>query len=1215
MFLIIIDNNIIVKQTINNYYKYKGINIYKNDNYFIELKDGYHFDDNTLKKQIEIKKFSIFHEDELNEINLYFYESNKGINEYTLYENSFFELSNRINSTILNTDKYLDEYYLSLNNNYLETNFDHVLVNHKKYDGSFLNVGDYIEYLGFSFYYFDSFIYLNRFNIKDIHLNNLLINEKLINKSINLPIINNYYDIPKKGLKIDKLNDFNVPRKGNDRKMILQVGPTITMSLAMIMMASINVYNSLLNSGNRLSIASFLIMPITMLISGILWPILSSNSDKSSYKKEYKRLKYEYLEYLKDYDDELNKKIEDYIKEESYYLFNTKDVKERLFYINAKSKEFLKITLGFQKLSLDFNVKYTKDKEIDEFLNRIKYRVENINNVPLYLDINNNKIVTIIKTNEKEEYLKRVLLELSYKYNYNDLKIGIFSKDQSLFKNLYNIPHTLYKNERLTFVSEQELQDINNSKIDKPLVILLNDYTEYKFSNNKIHVIYFSSSKTKILKDSSLIIELNNNSGTLIKNDKTIFNFYDEVINYDKYFKYISMFSNTNYENKEYMFKDVFPNLNIINNYLLNRNGLRADFGIIGKELLSFDIHESKDGPHGLIGGSTGSGKSELIISFLLSLAIRYSPEYLNIILIDYKGGGIKESLSYGSISIPHIIAAINNLETNTFERLIVAIARECKYRQELFKELSIKATTSIMNIDEYLEINKDYGFKSIAHLLIVVDEFAELKKENPTIIKELISFSRIGRSLGIHLILATQRPNGSIDEEIWSNSHFKIALKVHSEKDSEDIIRTKDAAFLTNPGDFYLQVDDNTVKAKSIYSKKDINNNDQYEVSLLDNKLKQIKKKTYRKVNPFLESSYLSKLIIENSNTLNIKRNEFDFEEPKPLTINELKNKYINNNGIILGEKDDYLNAKKGILEYKIDENLLIYSNRNNEVNNIINILNSNRRQTIIISNKKYESDYISDSILYEDDEDINYLFNKLINDSSSNITLLIEDVGSLISFNEDYESEIYQLIRRSNVSNYSLILLTKQSNISFKIINSIKVKIAIDIFDSQDLINIFSIKGKYKGKSYFFEDDLITFIPSVIENINSNGITINNYIDYVPLVIKYEYIRNNLLIGYDNKTRKKIFVNDSEQLLISSYDEETIRIYRLLFIQNTNIKVALYSNELVRSNYQNVLWLGDGISSQRLFYVDKEYELNNELAYLFRANKGRVIRPVNNE
>lgn len=1213
MLLIIKDDNKIEKEVLSAYYKYRGITIYKSSNtYLIDLADEYSFSDNTKSKIVEYKKYTVINENESEPIHLYFYESDNGINSFELYELHDFYLSSN-SETIRNYDQYSEEYYFELCGNTIESNFKELLVNHKKYDGQILKPGSFIEMLGFNIYYYEDFLYMNCFNV-EIKIPRKVVEEKVIDYKKKLPVLKNYYESTKKGLTVNKIRNFEAPRKNNSRKIIFQIGPVITMSLAMIAMASINVYNTYLNNGSKLSIISLLIMPTTMLVSGILWPVIATSSDKRSYKKEYQAAKKEYLDYLKDYENELETRINDYLKEETNYVFNTNDIINRTFYINRKSKEFLNIFIGYQKKSIKFDYELTKDREIDEYLNRINYRLTNINNTPLFLNINNYKRITIISNNEYY-FINRFILELIYKYHYDDIYVALYSRDTKLFNEVFSVPHMFYKQKRLTIIDERQLQDLNSYSLDKPLVLLLNDYSELSFSNSNIHVLYFTNTKTKILKNSDCVIEFNNNTGYYNGKENIAFKYYEEKIDFNKYYSYISLFNSNKASNQIISFKDIYPSINVVNNYINNKIGLKANFATINNDVLAFDLHESKDGPHGLIGGSTGSGKSELIISLLLSLAVNYSPSYLNIILIDYKGGGVKESLSYNNVTIPHIIAAINNLENDTFERLIVSIARECKKRQLLFEELSKLSSSSIMNIDEYLDINKEYHLEVLAHLLIVVDEFAELKKENPEIIKELISFSRIGRSLGIHLILATQRPNGVIDEEIWSNSHFKIALKMHSEKDSQDIIKTKDAAYLNNPGEFYLQEDDNIIKAKSLYAKRDINNNDKFEVCFLDNRLEAIKKKTYKKEKIYLESKYLTSKIIDATSKLGIKQKSFDYIKPEPLLRVSLQEKYTNSNELIMGEIDDYLYAKKGLLEFKLDENILIYSNRNKEINNIINTLSENKYQTIIISNQKYESISISDSLLYQDEEDIRYLFNKLLNDSRNKIKLIIEDINSLLSYDEDYINYLYQLVRRSAVNKYSLVLISKQSNVNFKLLNSIKNRLAIEIYDSQDVVNIFGTKGNYQGKSYFFKDQPTTFIPCIVEDIKTSKTMFNNYIDYLPKDIKYEYTRDHLLIGYDKLSRKHLYISDNDLLLITSYDEEIINKYKYLYIQNSNVKVALYNNELVRENYQNIIWFGDGIYSQRIFYIDKEIEMLNNEAYYYRANKGRIILPVNYE
>ena len=1213
MFLIIIDDNKIIKKTFQKNYKYEGIEI-DVDNSCISLEEGYIFDDYVNKKDLLIKKYKVIDKNN-KEIYLYFYKNDVGLNNYGIYEKTDINMSFNDETNIINKDNYLSDAKLLLINNHLESGFDNTFVNHKKCKETDLYNGDLIELLGFSFYYYDEFLYINSFNV-EIKISKKTIEEKVFKNDVIRPKLINYYETEKKELIIDDINRFEPPRKGNSRKLILQVGPTITMSLAMILMAGISIYNSNLIN-NKLGIIGLLIMPITMLLSGILWPILTSSSESRTYKKEYMRVKKEYIDYLDEYDLNLEKNIKNYLNEEKKYLFDASEIDKKLFYISNKSNEFMKITLGYELKRIDKNIVYTKDNDIDEHLKRIEYRLSHIDNCPLFLDLKNNKRITIINKKTNLLYLlNKYLLELICKYSYDELTIGVYSKNNNDFSNLFSIPHLFINGLRLTLTNERQLQDINNLKLDKPLVLLMLSNTDFVFNNPNIYSILFSFDDASILKESTCIIHYyDDNKGVINKGDIVNFLYYNESIDFNKYYNIISSFNTFNDNNYINSFKYYYDSLNIEDNYTNNVGGLKAEFSVINNELLSFDLHESKDGPHGLIGGSTGSGKSELIISLLLSLTIRYSPEYLNIILIDYKGGGIKESLSFDGQCIPHIIASITNLESGIFERLIVSIDRECKKRQKLFKELSNLMNYPIMNIDEYLDNYKAYNLKPIAHLLIVVDEFAELKKENPIIIKELVSFSRIGRSLGIHLILATQKPSGIIDDEIWSNSHFKIALKVHSTKDSEDIIKNKDAAYLQKPGEFYLQVDNNTIKASSLYSKNDINNDDLYEVGLLDNELKVEKKKIFKRNNSFKEALYYSKKIIETTKSLGINVSKLLFEKPKSLSRDLLINKYGRTSGLVMGEIDDYLNAKNGILSYNLNENLLIYTNRKNEINNILNSLNENKKNTMIVSNKKYRGEYISDSILYEDDNDINYLFKKLVNDSSLNSVLVIEDINTLLSYDEEYLNKIYKLIRRSNVSNYSLILLTSQSNINFKILNSIKNKLAIEIYDKQDLINIFSTKGNYEGKSYYFDDTPITFIPSIIEEYKEKETIVKSYLDSIPNKIPYSHITNNLLIGYDLCERKKIIIKDSDRVLITSLDDSLLVKYHALFIRNTNVKVLLYEDSLITNNYLYIIWLGSGLDKQHIFYVDNNIELDDKEAYMYKNNYGRIIRMVDYE
>lgn len=227
-------------------------------------------------------------------------------------------------------------------------------------------------------------------------------------------------------------------------------------------------------------------------------------------------------------------------------------------------------------------------------------------------------------------------------------------------------------------------------------------------------------------------------------------------------------------------------------------------------EIFTLDLHEKADGPHGLIAGSTGSGKSEFIITFILSMAINYDPKEVQFVLIDYKGGGLAgafENREQG-VSIPHLAGTITNLDTAEMNRTLVSIESELKRRQKKFNEEREKVGESTMDIYKYQRLYREGLIDTpISHLFIVSDEFAELKAQQPDFMAQLVSTARIGRSLGVHLILATQKPSGVVNDQIWSNSRFKICLKVQSKADSMEMLKRPEAASIKETGRFYLQV------------------------------------------------------------------------------------------------------------------------------------------------------------------------------------------------------------------------------------------------------------------------------------------------------------------------------------------------------------------------------------------------------------------------
>ena len=223
---------------------------------------------------------------------------------------------------------------------------------------------------------------------------------------------------------------------------------------------------------------------------------------------------------------------------------------------------------------------------------------------------------------------------------------------------------------------------------------------------------------------------------------------------------------------------------------------LRAPIGKISNtHPLVFDLNDrdGAHGPHGLIGGMTGSGKSEVLKAIILALAVTHHPYDLNFALIDFKGGAAFNELK----GLPHVVGVVTDIESNATyaERVIQALAGEIERRKRILEESRTVFRFGKSHVDEYRKLRVK---KPMPHLVIIFDEFAEFKTRYKEESKKLISIARLGRSLGVHLILATQNIEAAIDPEILQNSTFRICLKVSKAEDSIQMVGIPDAVNLT---------------------------------------------------------------------------------------------------------------------------------------------------------------------------------------------------------------------------------------------------------------------------------------------------------------------------------------------------------------------------------------------------------------------------------
>ncbi len=207
------------------------------------------------------------------------------------------------------------------------------------------------------------------------------------------------------------------------------------------------------------------------------------------------------------------------------------------------------------------------------------------------------------------------------------------------------------------------------------------------------------------------------------------------------------------------------------------------------------EIDLVKDGPHGLLAGTTGAGKSELLRSLVAGLAARVDPEHLNFVLIDYKGGSAFDVCA----NLPHVTGLVTDLDAHLGKRALICLEAELEYREHRLRDAGAS------DIPAYLDLGLE---DPLPRLFIVIDEFAAMAKDMPEFMDALVDIAARGRSLGVHILLATQRPAGVIKDNVRANTNLRMALRVQDVSDSKDVLGDPAAAALprAKPGRGYVR-------------------------------------------------------------------------------------------------------------------------------------------------------------------------------------------------------------------------------------------------------------------------------------------------------------------------------------------------------------------------------------------------------------------------
>lgn len=673
-------------------------------------------------------------------------------------------------------------------------------------------------------------------------------------------------DIEAKTIKID-----SPPQRNNadETPLLLLLGPSVTMGMASLFTAIVMLQYVLQSGGSIMRAMPMLVMSCSMLIGMILWPILQKRYEKKKRTEQEAIRQEKYLNYLQEIGQAIDEECShqsDILHENhlplNLLLARIKQRDRKLWERSVGQNDFLRVRLGIGDLPLKADIKYpekkftVEDDGLQEELYKLAETPHILKQVPVTLAVTEERVSGIIGNREEvADFVKGLIFQLTALHSYDELKLVLLydEHEQERWKFARWLPHVWNDSRDVRFIAANanEVKELS-AYLEKEISVRAAK-DENGLQKQQQHFVVFSMSKelaekaemvNLLLKESknigfylvtlydelknlpkecSTVIELRQGSSKIFDKDDISgqytgfqadrFRREDEeelaiqlanihlaaansAFTLPEMLTFLEMFGVSKIEHLNVLtrWKEHNPTLTLEAPIGVNTTG----------ELFKLDLHEKYHGPHGLIAGMTGSGKSEFIMTFILSLAVNYHPDEVAFILIDYKGGGMANSFT----RLPHLAGTITNLDGAAVKRSLVSIQSELKRRQAIFSETSRRIHESNLDIYKYQKLYREgVVTEPLQHLFIISDEFAELKTQQPEFMEQLVSAARIGRSLGIHLILATQKPSGVVDDQIWSNSKFRISLKVQEKADSMEVIKRPDAAELSTTGRFYLQV------------------------------------------------------------------------------------------------------------------------------------------------------------------------------------------------------------------------------------------------------------------------------------------------------------------------------------------------------------------------------------------------------------------------
>ncbi len=1000
---------------------------------------------------------------------------------------------------------------------------------------------------------------------------------------------------------------------------ILTIGPMVTMSMMSVVMLMSTVNG--INSGKRTlddSLTS-IIMCVVMLLSSLLWPLLTRAYQKFSDKRwERKRQKL-----YKNYLDKKEREIEQALDNQRNSLIqNNLNVTEcqniirahnvRLWQRRVVDEDFLDLPVGIGNIPMEIEIKYpeehftlTEDNLLD-LVHELGEYERILRDIPITYSFYKNVATGIVgNTAITKDLMDRIILQIMTNYSYDEVKIVTFTsiENETLWDYVKTIPHSWSNDHTFRFfgssndehreiiynlgkILNERIENKNNEERKMPHYIIITDAIKsidnYDFiknilaSNENIgfSIIMLVDRVSACPNECKNFIHVNKDKCAIFNSilNKEVQTFkidyapIDELYNCSKELANIKVEIKTETESvlpEVYHFLEMYEvgkveQLNSLERWKKSNPmlSLQTPVGIgKGSEIISLDLHEKYHGPHGLIAGTTGSGKSEFIITYILSLAVNYSPYEVQIILIDYKGGGLALAFQNDSYTLPHLAGIMTNLDGSELTRSLASIESEIKRRQREFNEARLLTNESTIDIYKYQKLWREgrlEGKEPIAHLFIICDEFAELKEQQPEFMDKLISVARVGRSLGVHLILATQKPGGVVDQQIWSNTRFRVCLKVQDTGDSQEVLKKPDAAYLKKTGRFYLQVgyDEVYTLGQSAWAgaryvprtmfKREVDTS----VNMINNigitimsKESKVEEKVVAQGE---ELASIVKYLSDIARNENIEIHKLWLEKiPAKIYVDSLKSKYNYNKqnfiiNPIIGEYDDPDSQNQYVLTLPFSEqgNALVYGITGSGKEEFLSTLIYSCMTTYTVTELNFylldfgsealrnfkESPIVGDIAFLNDVDKINNLFKmiqeELINRKSlfsafggsyqqylvssgkslANIIVVINNYEAFLETYEELNEELGVITREATrYGIYFIVTANNESSVRLRIKQNFNICYALQQNNDSDYLGIFGntrgkVPAKIKGRGLFKKDKIYEFQTASIKSEEEN-------------------------------------------------------------------------------------------------------------------------------